>query len=54
MLGIDGIKSEPLFPTEEAYQEFMERFAREVKPALDRQRIARALSEDDARRHPVD
>ena len=50
---VAGTKFEPLFPTEQAYQEFRERFQKEVKPELDRQREARRQSEEDAKRHLV-
>jgi hypothetical protein len=48
-----GAKSKPLFQTEQAYQDFRERFQKEVKPELDRQREARRQSEEDAKKHLV-
>ncbi len=43
-----------LFPTEQAYLDFCERFREAVKPELDRQREARRQSEESAMRHAVD
>jgi len=48
-----GAKSEPLFQTEQAYQNFRATFQQEVKPELDRQREARRQSEEDAKKHLV-
>jgi hypothetical protein len=48
-----GVKSEPLFETEQEYQDFRASFQQEVKPELDRQREARQQSEEDAKRHLV-
>ncbi len=45
--------SKPLFDTEEAYQKFRSSYYEEMKPELDRQREARRLSEEAARRHFV-
>jgi len=46
--------SEPLFKSPEDYQRFVERFQKAVKPELDRQKIARAKSIEDAKKHWVD
>jgi hypothetical protein len=46
-------KSKPLFMNEEAYQKFRASFYEQVKPELDRNREARRLSEEAARRHLV-
>lgn len=49
-----GVKSEPLFKTEEEYWRFREEFMKEVAPALERYALARALSERDSMYHWVD
>lgn len=46
-------KSEPLFASEAAYQEFRASYRQQVKADLDRQREARRLSEEEAKRHLV-
>ena len=51
---VPGVESKPFFLTELAYRDFCERFAKEVEPELERQRIARAKSIDDAMKHWVD
>lgn len=43
----------PLFQTEQAYQDFRDRFQQEVTPELDRQREARRQSEEAAKQHLV-
>ena len=45
---VKGAKFEPLFPTEQEYQEFREQFEAEVKPTLDAQRESRCRSIEDA------
>lgn len=50
---LPGVRYKPFFPTEQAYQDFRERFQKAVKPELDRQREARRQSEEDAKRHLV-
>ncbi len=45
---------EPLFKTREEQQEFYDGIYRQIKPAQDEYMIARAKSEDAARRHVVD
>ncbi len=51
---VPGVKFEPLFKTDEEYQEFRRRFSEEMKPALDEQRRQRAKSELDSMSHWVD
>jgi hypothetical protein len=43
----------PFFDTEEEYQKFRASYYEDMKPELDRQREARRLSEEAARRHFV-
>jgi len=42
-----------LFETQEKYEEFRRRYSERVKPILDQQALARALSEQRARNHFV-
>jgi len=46
-------KAKPLFETEAAYQEFRASYQKQVKADLDKQREARRLSEEEAKRHLV-
>jgi hypothetical protein len=46
-------KATPLFETDAAYQAFRASFEQEVKVELDKQREARRLSEEEAKRHLV-
>ena len=46
-------KPRPAFTSREEYEKFRRDFAESVKPELDRYRLARIYSEEDARHHFV-
>ena len=47
------LKAKPAFPNDTAYQAFRARFQEQVKTDLDKQREARRLSEEEAKRRFV-
>ena len=49
----EGVKSEPLFKTEEEYQRFREDFIEAVAPEMEEHRIARLKSEHQSMFHLV-
>ncbi|MBI2424372.1 MAG: hypothetical protein HYV27_16190 [Candidatus Hydrogenedentes bacterium] len=53
VLRLSGMEQAKLFMTAQQYRAFTEKFLEQVRPELDKQREARLLSEEAAKRHLV-